>query len=131
MQIRRFATLTYIITISTIILFSIVNSLADECVSVAPSANCTPGFSVPPSDELTPTCSAIASAPVGTITKTSNWSVSWPDGVPTTFRATAGGECLYTQFGCCLGSTFEFCWPLFNCPTVAPGNIRQVLTPRV
>ncbi len=100
-----------------------------ECVTVAPTSNCTPGFSVPPNDTFDPSngCAATYSSPIGLITKRSSWNVTWPDGASTIFRATAGGQCLYTQTGCCFSTKYEYCWPLFHCPTVEPGAIHQLV----
>ena len=64
---------------------------ANDCQTIPPSANCTPGYIVPPADMLS-TCSAVRSAPVQLSTKTSRWTVNWPDDVSTTFTVVSGGN---------------------------------------
>jgi hypothetical protein len=120
--------------IRTILVFAVVFCICDsqangECTSRAPSGTCTPGFSVPPTDEFDPRqgCPAVYSSPVGIIIKTSVWSVSWPDGTSTTFRSSAGGQCLYTQNGCCLSVKYEYCYPQHWCPQVGHGFIQQLV----
>jgi hypothetical protein len=109
--------------------FYVTDAGADACVTTQPQGPCTPGFTVPPYDTFSPPsgCPAAYTSPVGTTTKTSNWSVSWPDGVQTTFPSVAGGQCLYTQTGCCWSERFQYCWPIMNCPTVGPGFIQQLV----
>ena len=109
--------------------FYVSDAGADACVTTQPEGDCTPGFTVPPDDTFSPSsgCPAVYTSPIGTTTKTSNWSVSWPDGVQTTFASVAGGQCLYTQTGCCWSETFQYCWPIMACPTVGPGFIQQLV----
>jgi hypothetical protein len=98
-----------------------------QCSAPSPIPPCTPGFDPIPNDVFDPPfgCPAVYTAPEGLITKTSNWTVFWPDSRTTTFSAVAGGQCLYTQAGCCLGVRYEHCWPTFFCPTVGNGYIQQ------
>lgn len=119
---------SYLVVMTLVALSFMHESLTDACDTVYPSANCTPGFINPPTDTLS-TCSAARSAPVQLTIKTSLWTVNWPDGKSATFKVVSGGECLFTQSRCCdFGDHYEYCWPSFDCPTVGPGYIHQLVT---
>jgi hypothetical protein len=57
--------------------------------------------------------------------KFSNWTVNWPDGVTTSFRAFAYGKCQSFQQSCCGAEVIQRFFPLFDPPTVDEGIIRQ------
>ena len=112
------------------ILLCIYTSRASgQCFAPSPVPPCTPGFDPFPIDTFSPPggCGAVYTAPETPITKDSTWTVFWPDNRTSEFNVSVGGECLFTQTGCCGSNGHQYCWPAFSCPTVGNGYIEQLV----
>lgn len=77
------------------------------------------------------TGSPLPGNPVCQFTKSSSWSVTWPDCVYTTFTATCTGQQVLTQNYCCGSNRYRTCFPSFEGPFTGEGYIEEFVRPSI